>query len=157
MPLKDNQIVKAGNVEVQVLYTPGHTDDSITLLVTDRSRADEPWFVVTGHTLFVGSVGRPDLHGREEEMADKLYDSIHGRLLPLPDTMEILPGAQAGSVCGAGISGKPMSTLGFEKRYNPTLKLARAEFVKQVAGTVLPPPEELKKIVAFNLNPAQKA
>jgi glyoxylase-like metal-dependent hydrolase (beta-lactamase superfamily II) len=157
MPLEDEQIVKAGNVEVQLLYTPGHTDDSITLLVTDRSRADEPWFVVTGHTLFVGSVGRPDLHGREEEMADKLYDSIHGRLLPLPDTMEILPGAQAGSVCGAGISGKPVSTLGFEKRYNPTLKLGRAEFVKQVAGTVLPPPEELKKIVAFNLNPVQKA
>ncbi|QCU90993.1 MBL fold metallo-hydrolase [Thiomicrorhabdus sediminis] len=157
MPLDDRQIVKAGNVEVDVMYTPGHTDDSIILMVTDRSRADEPWFLVTGHTLFVGSVGRPDLHGREEEMANKLYDSIHGRILPLSDTMEILPGAQAGSVCGAGISGKPMSTLGFEKRYNATLKLDREAFVKQVAGTVLPEPDAMKGIVAFNLNPSQKS
>lgn len=155
IPLDDHQIIKAGNVEVEVLYTPGHTDDSITLMVTDRSRSDEPWFLVTGHTLFVGSVGRPDLKGRAEEMAHKLYESIHERILPLPDIIEILPGAQAGSVCGAGISGKPMSTLGFEKRYNPTLKLDRDAFVKQVVGAVLPEPEEMKKIVSFNLNPTK--
>jgi len=153
-PLEDHQIVKAGNVEVEVIYTPGHTEDSISLVVTDRSRADEPWFLVTGHTLFVGSVGRPDLKGRATEMANQLYDSIHGRILTFPDTMEILPGAQAGSVCGAGISGKPMSTLGFEKRYNPTLKLDKAAFVERVVGAVLPAPEGLKKIVAYNLNPA---
>lgn len=157
MSLDDYQIVKAGNVEVEVIFTPGHTDDSITLMVTDCSRANEPWFLVTGHTLFVGSVGRPDLHGREEEMANKLYDSIHGRILPLPDTIEILPGAQAGSVCGAGISGKPISTLGFEKRYNTTLKMNRGDFVKQVAGTVLPEPDAMKAIVTFNLNPTSKS
>lgn len=156
MPLADGQVLKAGNVEVEVLFTPGHTEDSITLKVTDHSRTDEPWFLVTGHTLFVGSVGRPDLHGREEEMAGRLYDSIHERILPLADTVEIWPGAQAGSVCGAGISGKPMSTLGFEKRHNPTLSLDKAAFIKQVAGTVLPLPESLKKIVAFNLNPSQE-
>ena len=154
--LDDLQVLTAGNVAVEVLFTPGHTDDTITLSVTDRSRADEPWFLVTGHTLFVGSVGRPDLHGREIEMAGKLYDSIHGRLLTFPDTMEILPGAQAGSVCGVGISGKAMSTLGFEKRYNPTLKLSREEFIKQVAGAVLPQPDSMKEIITFNLNPGQK-
>lgn len=111
---------------------------------------------MSGHTLFVGSVGRPDLQGREVEMAGKLYDSIHNRILPLPDIMEILPGAQAGSVCGAGISGKPMSTIGFEKRYNPTLKLSREDFIKQVAGTVLPEPDAMKGIVAANLNPGHK-
>lgn len=157
LPLTDGKIVKAGNVEVEVLHTPGHTEDSITLKVTDRSRADEAWFLVTGHTLFVGSVGRPDLHGREKEMAAKLYDSIHEKILTLPDTMEILPGAQAGSVCGAGISGKPMSTLGFEKRYNPTLRLRREDFIEQVGGTELPDIAEIKEIVAFNLNPHQIA
>ena len=122
--------------------------------MTDRSRADEPWFLLTGHTLFVGSVGRPDLKGRAKEMANELYDSIHGRMLTLPDTLEILPGAQAGSVCGAGISGKPMSTLGFEKRYNATLQLDKEKFIEQVVGAVLPAPEAMKQIVAYNLNPS---
>ncbi len=153
LPLDAHQVLTAGNVRVEVLHTPGHTEDSVTLMVSDLSRAEEPWFLLTGHTLFVGSVGRPDLQGREVEMAGKLYDSIHGKILPLPDTMEILPGAQAGSVCGAGISGKPFSTLGFEKRYNPSLKLDREDFVQQVAQTALPEPDKMKEIVAFNLNP----
>ena len=155
-PLKDGQILEAGNVTIEVMHTPGHTEDSITLMVTDRSRTDDPWFLITGHTLFVGSVGRPDLHGREQEMAEQLHNSIYHRILPLPDTMEILPGAQAGSVCGAGISGKPSSTLGFEKRYNPTLRLSREEFIKQVASTALPAPKEIQKILAYNMNPIDK-
>ncbi|MFA6699362.1 MAG: MBL fold metallo-hydrolase [Thiomicrospira sp.] len=152
-PLANGQVIQAGNVHAQVIYTPGHTDDSISLIVTDKSRCDEPWFVVTGHTLFVGSVGRPDLRGREEEMVDKLYESIHGKLLVLPDYMEILPGAQAGSVCGAGISGKPVSTIGFEKRHNPTLRMSKADFVKTVLGAMLPYPEGMDKIIRFNVNP----
>ncbi|WP_040727041.1 MBL fold metallo-hydrolase [Thiomicrorhabdus sp. Kp2] len=155
-PLIDGQILEAGNVKIEIMHTPGHTEDSITLMVTDRSRTDDPWFLITGHTLFVGSVGRPDLHGREQEMAEQLHNSIYHRILPLPDTMEILPGAQAGSVCGAGISGKPSSTLGFEKRYNPTLRLNREEFIKQVASTALPAPKEIQKILAYNMNPIQK-
>lgn len=151
LPLKEHQIVKAGNVEAKVLYTPGHTEDSITLMITDRSRTEEPWFLLTGHTLFVGSVGRPDLQGREKEMAEKLYESLHNKILPLPDIMEILPGAQAGSVCGAGISGKPMSTIGFEKRHNPTLQLDREAFIEQVASTALPQPKEMNEILKFNL------
>ncbi|HEY9018918.1 MBL fold metallo-hydrolase [Thiomicrospira sp.] len=153
MPLAENQIIEAGNVHAQVLYTPGHTEDSISLLVTDKSRCDEAWFVITGHTLFVGSVGRPDLRGREEEMANKLYDSIQQKLLTLPDYMEILPGAQAGSVCGAGISGKAVSTIGFEKRYNPSLSLDKVAFVKQLTSTILPYPEDMQKIIGFNVKP----
>lgn len=154
MPLEDGQILQAGNVDAQVIYTPGHTEDSISLIVTDQSRCDEPWFVLTGHTLFVASVGRPDLRGREQEMADKLFDSIHQKLLVLPDYMEILPGAQAGSVCGAGISGKAVSTIGFEKRHNPNLSLDKPEFIKAVLGAMLPYPEDMDKIITFNVNPA---
>ena len=155
-PLADGQVIEAGNVHAQVLHTPGHTEDSICLLVTDKSRCDEPWFLVSGHTLFVGSVGRPDLRGREQEMVVKLYDSIHNKLLVLPDYLEILPGAQAGSVCGAGISGKPVSTIGFEKRHNPTLSMSREDFKKTVLGAMLPYPEGMDKIIAFNANPAFK-
>lgn len=152
-PLADGQVIEAGNVHAQILHTPGHTEDSICLLVTDKSRCDEPWFLVTGHTLFVGSVGRPDLHGKEQLLAEALYDSLQQKILPLADYIEILPGAQAGSVCGAGISGKPVSTIGFEKRFNPTLSLNRAAFVTQVKGTILPYPEGMDKIIAFNVNP----
>jgi len=152
-PLADGQVIEAGNVHAQILHTPGHTEDSICLLVTDKSRCDEPWFLVTGHTLFVGSVGRPDLHGKEAILAGALFDSLHQKILPLADYIEILPGAQAGSVCGAGISGKPVSTIGFEKRFNPTLKLDRDAFVNHVKGTILPQPEGMDKIIAFNVNP----
>jgi len=142
--------LELGNVSAQVLHTPGHTNDSICLLVTDHSRSDEPWFLITGHTLFPGGVGRPDLHGREREMAAKLYDSLYGPILSLPDHIEILPGAQAGSVCGGGISGKPMSTLGFEKRHNDGLIRERQYFIETIASTELPPVEEIKAFYAFN-------
>ena len=111
-PLTDNETIEAGNVVIKVLHTPGHTMDSICLLVTDKRRAEQPWFVITGDTLFVGSIGRPDLAGREQAMAGMLFDSLHAKLLTLPDETEIFPGHQAGSACGAGISGKPSSTIG---------------------------------------------
>ncbi len=109
-------MLDVGNVKVEVLHTPGHTAESLCLLVKDVQRGDAPWFVVTGDTLFVGAVGRPDLAGREEEMAAQIWDSLQRKLLTLPDELEIYPGHQAGSACGAGLSGKPSSTIGFEKR-----------------------------------------
>jgi len=142
--------LELGNVSAQVLHTPGHTDDHICLLVTDHSRTDEPWCLITGHTLFPGGVGRPDLHGREREMAEKLYDSLFGPILSLPDHIEILPGAQAGSVCGGGISGKPISTLGFEKRHNGGLIRDRVRFVDEIASIELPPVESIRAIYSFN-------
>jgi hydroxyacylglutathione hydrolase len=99
-PLVDGQRLQAGNVLVDVIHTPGHTEDSVCLLVRDLRRGNEPWFVLTGDTLFVGAVGRPDLAGREQEMAARLHESLHRKLLVLPPELEIYPGHQAGSACG---------------------------------------------------------
>lgn len=156
-PVGHNQIIDAGNTRIQVLHTPGHTEDSICLLVSDRRRAEAPWFVLTGDTMFVGSVGRPDLAGRETEMAAKLWQSLHDRLLDLPAELEVFPGHQAGSACGADISGKPSSTIGFEKRWNPLLTLGKDAFTATLTATVLPRPAEMDRLVAVNLGQAEFA
>lgn len=141
-PLDGGQRLALGNTLIDVLHTPGHTPESISLLVTDLRRGPEPWFVLTGDTLFVGAVGRPDLPGSEEDNAAELHASLHGRLLTLPDEVEIYPAHFAGSACGAGMSGKPASTIGFEKRFNPALALGRDAFVRQLlASTPGKPPE----------------
>lgn len=149
--LRDKQHIVVGNVVVEVIHTPGHTPDSICLAVKDKRRADVPWFVITGDTLFVGAVGRPDLAGREKEMASELYDSLHQRVLSLPGEVELYPGHTSGSVCGAGISGKPGSTLGFEKRWNPLLNMERDAFVDAVTTEIPPKPAEMERWVAANL------
>lgn len=152
LPLHDKDVIEAGNVIIKVLHTPGHTLDSICLLVTDKRRGEQPWFVITGDTLFVGAIGRPDLAGREQAMAAMLFDSIHSKLLSLPDEVEIFPGHQAGSVCGAGLSGKPSSTIGFEKRFNPGLKVTnKDEFVKLLTSEIPPRPAEMDRMVAANI------
>jgi hydroxyacylglutathione hydrolase len=150
--LHDGEIIDLGNVIVRVLHTPGHTLDSVCLLVTDKRRGEAPWFVVTGDTLFVGGVGRPDLAGREREMAGQLYETLRSKLLTLPDEVEIFPGHQAGSVCGAGLSGKPSSTIGFEKRFNPGLRTpSKEDFVRMLVGEIPPRPADMDKIVAANI------
>ena len=150
-PLCDGQLLEIGNVEVKVLHTPGHTPDSVCLLVSDKRRGDAPWFVVTGDTLFVGATGRPDLLGREREMAAQLYDSIHAKLLPLSNEVELFPGHQAGSVCGAELSGKPSSTIGFEKRWNLGLSMNKEVFIENLLKEIPPRPAEMDKMVAANI------
>jgi len=150
-PLRDGQKLDLGNVQVEVLHTPGHTPDSICLLVTDLRRGGAPWFVVTGDTLFVGAVGRPDLAGREREMAGQLYDSLQARLLGLPADLEIYPGHQAGSACGVGLSGKPSSTIGFEKRWNPALSMSRSDFITELTREIPPRPADMDRMVAANV------
>jgi hydroxyacylglutathione hydrolase len=139
-PLRDGQEVELGNTRVRVLHTPGHTPESISL---------DPWFVLTGDTLFVGAVGRPDLPGAVREHADQLYDSIHGKLLTLPDDLEVYPGHFSGSVCGAGLSGKPSSTIAFEKRWNVLLSKSREDFVAALSA-VPPKPAFMEEILRIN-------
>ena len=148
-PLKDGQEIELGNTRVTALHTPGHTPESMCLLVTDLRRGTDPWFVLTGDTLFVGAVGRPDLPGRARENASELFDSIHSKLLTLPDDLEIYPGHFSGSVCGAGMSGKPSSTIAFEKRWNSLLAKSRAEFVAALAD-VPPKPAAMEQILSIN-------
>jgi glyoxylase-like metal-dependent hydrolase (beta-lactamase superfamily II) len=150
-PLLDKQRIVVGNVLVDVIHTPGHTPDSICLVVTDKRRTEVPWFVLTGDTLFVGSAGRPDLAGQEAEMAGQLYDTLQQRLLTLPPEVEIYPGHTSGSVCGVGMSGKPMSTIGYEKHWNPMLAMSRDAFVAALTETIPPRPAEMDRMVAFNL------
>ncbi|MDO8439750.1 MAG: MBL fold metallo-hydrolase [Polaromonas sp.] len=150
-PLRDGQLLDLGNVRVRVLHTPGHTPDSVCLLVSDLRRGETPWFVVTGDTLFVGAIGRPDLAGKEREMAAQLHDTLHAKLLQLPNEVEIFPGHQAGSACGAGISGKPSSTIGFEKRWNPALSMSRADFIDDLTREIPPRPADMERIVAANI------
>lgn len=151
-PLRDGMAIALGNVVIDVLHTPGHTPDSVSLVVTDKRRADAPWFVITGDTLFVGAVGRPDLLGREREMAGQLFDSLRGKLLTLADETEIYPGHQAGSACGAGLSGKPSSTIGFEKRWNPALAIdERDQFIDYLLRDIPPRPADMDRIVEANI------
>jgi glyoxylase-like metal-dependent hydrolase (beta-lactamase superfamily II) len=141
--LTDDQELDLGNVKIRVLHTPGHTCESICLLITDNSRGSEPWFLLTGDTLFVGAVGRPDLPGNAEQSAAELYKSLHHKILSLPETLEIYPAHFSGSVCGAGMSGKASSTLAFEKRWNPALSLDRAAFIEKMTSDTLPKPADI--------------
>jgi glyoxylase-like metal-dependent hydrolase (beta-lactamase superfamily II) len=148
--ITDEQELDLGNVTVKVLHTPGHTRESICLLVTDKTRGPEPWFLLTGDTLFVGAVGRPDLPGTINESAGQLYDSLNNKILGLPDTLEIYPAHFSGSVCGAGMSGKPMSTLAFEKRWNPILNLNRSDFVAKLTTDIPAKPVEMLSMLRTN-------
>ena len=148
--ITDEQELGLGNVTVKVLHTPGHTPESICLLVTDKTRGPEPWFLLTGDTLFVGAVGRPDLPGNTHESAGQLYDSLNNKILGLPDTLEIYPAHFSGSLCGAGMSGKPMSTLAFEKRWNSILNLNRSDFVAKLTNDIPAKPAEMLSTLHMN-------
>ena len=147
---KDGDVLDLGNVTIKVLHTPGHTPEHISMLITDRTRSDEPWFVLTGHTLMVGDLGRTELATDAEEGARVLFGSVQ-RLKALPDYLEVLPGAYSGSVCGRSLSGKPVSTIGFEKRYNKAFRITdEREFVRAMTADVPPPPPQAAQFRAIN-------
>jgi len=148
--VRDGEILPLGNVEVAVMQPPGHTPEHICLLVTDRTRAAEPWLVLTGHTLMVGDLGRTELAVSAEQGAKDLFRSVC-RLKGLPDYVEVLPGAYAGSVCGRRLSGKPWSTIGFEKKYNEALRIEEeAEFIRFMLAEIPPAPPEAASVRAAN-------
>jgi glyoxylase-like metal-dependent hydrolase (beta-lactamase superfamily II) len=146
----DGDRLPLGNVFVDVMHTPGHTPEHISLLVTDRTRADEPWFVLTGHTLMVGDVGRTELASNAATGALTLFKSLQ-RLTALPDHIEVLPGAFAGSVCGRRLSGKPSSTIGFERRHNAAFRIDNADaFVEFMLQDIPPAPPQAAELRAWN-------
>jgi hydroxyacylglutathione hydrolase len=153
--LQDGEVVKLGNTEIAAIATPGHAVAHQAYLVTDRTRGDEPWLVLTGDALLVGDAGRPDLHDHGEHtveaMARTLYRSLTDRLLTLPDHVVLYPSHYSGSVCGRGLSANPVSTIGFERRHNPALQFSSAgEFAQALVRGIPPAPEEQAAIVAAN-------
>lgn len=157
--MTDGTALDVGQVHLTAVHTPGHTSDSVSLLVEDRSRGSAPWFVLTGDTLMVGDVGRPDLVLDDSEpdlpvrQAAILYDSIFTRLLTLEDGLEVFPSHFGASPCGgANMNRKASSTIGFERRYNLALRLpSRDAFVRYVRATLKSQPEQYRDIKARNL------
>ena len=148
--VREGDVLELGNVLIRVLHTPGHTPEHISLLVTDKTRGTDPWFVLTGHTLMVGDLGRTELASGAEEGARGLFESVQ-KLKALPDYLELYPGAFAGSVCGRSLSGKPMSTIGFERRFNKAFQLDdREAFVGFMLQNIPPRPPRAEEIRAIN-------
>jgi hydroxyacylglutathione hydrolase len=151
-PLEDGAEIEVGQVAIRVIHTPGHRPEHCAFAVIDRSRADEPWLTLTGDSLFVGDAARPDLAVDAREGAEGLYHSLQ-RLLELPDGVEVYPGHVSGSLCGAGMSSKASTTIGFERRFNHKIALAsEEEFVAEFADAGLRPPN-MDRIVAINKGP----
>jgi rhodanese-related sulfurtransferase len=147
-PLKDGDDLPLGNVSLRVLHTPGHRPESITLLVTNHARSEAPSMAITGDTLLVGDVGRPDFGG--EQGARELWGSVQ-RLLALDDYVEVFPSHFEGP-CGKGMCGRPSSTIGFERRFNPVLQVSGIdEFVRLISAEVPARPLNMDAIVATNL------
>jgi glyoxylase-like metal-dependent hydrolase (beta-lactamase superfamily II)/rhodanese-related sulfurtransferase len=151
--LKHDDVIELGNIRIRALHTPGHTPESITLLVSDTTRAEEPWLALTGDTLFVGDIGRPDLVGAEAAhgLANDMYDSLFEKILPLNDSLMIYPGHGAGSLCGKSIGSMKSTTLGFERKYNLSLSpRARDEFVDFATSGLPEQPGNHKRIKTMN-------
>jgi hydroxyacylglutathione hydrolase len=144
-PLVDGQQLHLGQLIVEVLHTPGHRPESICLLVTNPPRSPMPSIILSGDTLFVGDVGRPDFGGPDGARAQ--FDSIR-RLLRLEDYLEVFPAHFEGS-CGKGMCGRPSTTIGFERRFNPILQLSAADFL-QTTGEVPARPLNMTAIMATN-------
>jgi glyoxylase-like metal-dependent hydrolase (beta-lactamase superfamily II)/rhodanese-related sulfurtransferase len=140
------------DMEFNALETGGHTPEHVSYVVTDHSRGEEPVAVFCGDTLFVGDVGRPDLFpGQAEELASRLYDNLHQKLLKLPDCCEVYPAHGAGSLCGRAMGAKRTSTIGYERLYNPALQHKTKEAFKKSLLTGMPEaPDHFSRCSAIN-------
>jgi hydroxyacylglutathione hydrolase len=150
-PLQDGQQLELGQVCVRVIHTPGHRPEHCAFAVIDGERADEPWLVLTGDSLFVGTAARPDLAVEAAEGARDLYQSLK-RLLELPDGVEVHPGHVAGSLCGSDMSSKRSTTIGFERRFNHSVGEGEDEFVAESIRAGVKP-ANMERIVELNRGP----
>ena len=152
---KDGDEFRIGNVLLRILETPGHTPESISVLVTDTEDSNQPQKVLTGDTLFIGDVGRPDLVSSigfsAEQMAGMLYDSLHGKLLKLDDTVEVWPAHGKGSLCGRNISNETSSTIGLQREFNYALRpMPKKEFVRMMTSELPEAPAYFSKDAEIN-------
>jgi hydroxyacylglutathione hydrolase len=148
-PLEDGTEIEVGDVVLRTIHTPGHRPEHCCFAVIDRSRSAEPWLVLTGDSLFVGDAGRPDLAVEAREGAEGLFHSLR-RLVELGDGVEVFPGHVAGSLCGAAMSSKASTTIGFERRFNPALQGDLADFLDARLGPQPPRPPNMERIVELN-------
>jgi len=151
--LADGDVVELGNTHVRALATPGHAPAHHAYLVSDLRRGtDEPWLAFTGDSLLIGDVGRPDLHVAGDASGQaRIFHASLGRLLELSDGVVVLPSHYGGSVCGRGLSSNPISTIGFERAYNPMVALPDADaFVAALVRDMPQRPPEQAQIVAAN-------
>lgn len=151
--LADGDVLNVGKIKIIALYTPGHTNESLSYIAYPPE-SSEAMMAFTGDTLFAGSVGRTDIYGKTARpaQAEKLYSSLHEELLPLGDHILVYPAHGTGSVCGHSISGQEPTTIGYEKKTNPYLQLGKEEFTQKVLNEELIVPRYFKKMEELNLN-----
>jgi rhodanese-related sulfurtransferase/glyoxylase-like metal-dependent hydrolase (beta-lactamase superfamily II) len=154
-PVDDGWELALGDVRVRAIHTPGHRPEHTAFALVDAERGEEPWAVLTGDSLFVGDIARPDLAIEKEEGARLIFRSLHERLLTLPDTCEVWPGHLGGSLCGGpGMDMKVSSTIGFEREHSTMLAVTREdEFVRRALAELGPQPPNFRNIVALNRGP----
>ena len=143
-PLLDGSEVKLGKVRITALETPGHTPEGVCLVITDEEKSAKPWAVLTGDTLFIGDVGRPDLSKSHtpQQLAGMMYDSLHSKLLRLSDDVLVYPAHGAGSLCGRNMRAERSSTIGTERLTNYALQIkSRDEFIRQLTENLPARPE----------------
>lgn len=154
-PVRNGDEIKLGKVVLRFLETPGHTPESVSILIIDTEISDEPQKVLTGDTLFIGDVGRPDLAGGKgytpQMMAAMMYDSLHNKLLKLSDEVEVYPAHGAGSMCGKNMSTETSSTIGQQRKFNYALKpMAKHEFVRMMTADLSEAPAYFSKDAEIN-------
>jgi len=158
--VKDGDEIKLGKLTLRFLETPGHTPESICILVMDHSSPEQPQKILTGDTLFIGDVGRPDLAGGKgftpQQMAELMYESLHGKLLTLPDETEVYPAHGAGSMCGKNMSKETSSTIGEQRKFNYALKpMSKDEFVQMMTADLPEAPAYFPKDAEINRSGAR--
>jgi len=152
--LSDGETLNVGNLKIKALYTSGHTNDSMCYVVYESANSNDPMMVFTGDTLFAGDVGRTDLPGLEiwRQQTEKLYDNIHAKVLSLGDHVIVYPAHGAGSICGHEISEREFSTIGYERKTNPSLQLDKEAFIEHILKRKLLRPPYFRKMEDYNLN-----